>query len=521
MDAKDKAIQASHDFVSDTGSLIPFRLHCARLHQDAVIAIVSSSVPTSDMSFSSARISEKAKEFQVDVLRIPLASKLKETDSTPLQSALSLRGSDLPLYAGFVGERCCLGSTTQYRLASTASLPTNGNSLSSDIKSESEAVSVPRSGEEPSVIPTSLDNRPPPYSWNQQSDSVTIVFPLPSHISAKDIKIVFRPNIVSMVVSSDKTKEGDLPKLLSAKLWGDIDAGISTWTWEKVGGSEGKYGLLSLHLEKKHEDTRWPHVFKQDGNPELEKRYLNVEETLDRSELAKITEALDKFTRDAANGGMAGIQQRSSLLGDEMDEEVDMSELHEGRGVQFTWIDNVNETPSLASGTHAEMAEVVSLPLPRAQVGPDDPDYTIVIKHDVDGLLFTPSSVPSESSWTHTSTFPALAFVLASKRDVVQVYHSSDQLCVALESGSPVGSQNTNASSSYSSLQTAKMNAYLYYPPPPGSKAKTAKQKVLSLADPSAGAVLGAVSIKRSEKGLDIAVLCERELAVIKDAVAL
>jgi hypothetical protein len=197
-----------------------------------------------------------------------------------------------------------------------------------------------------------------------------------------------------------------------------------------------------------------------------------------------------------------------------------MSEIHEGRGVQFTWIDDVAGSPTLST-TQPEMAEIVSLPLAQAFEEGTDGDNTIAIKHDVDGLLFAPPSDQSESGWTHISTFPALAFVLASKRDVVHVYHSSDKLCVALESGSPVGSQNTNASSSYGSMQTAKMNAYLYYPPPPGSKAKTAKQKVISLADPSAGAILGAASVRRSERSLDIAVLCERELVVIKDAVAL
>lgn len=439
--------------------------------------------------------------------------------SPPLQSKMSLRGSDLPLHVAFVGQRCCLGSSSQYRLANGAALSADSDAPDHSEASRHETVGVPRTGEEATVIASSADTRPPPYSWHQQSDSVTVVFPLPSTISAKDIKIVFRPNIISMVVSSDQGKEHELPKLLSAKLWSDIDAGISTWTWEKVGGAQGKYGLLSLHLEKKYEDTRWPHVFKQDDNAELEKRYMNVEETLDRSELAKITEALEKFTQEAAGGGMTAMQQRSSLLGDEMDEEVDMSEIHEGRGMQFTWIEDVGGSPSLST-LQPEMSEVVSLPLPQAYGDAQEQDSSIAIKHDVDGLLFSPPSERSESPWTHISTFPALAFVLASKRDVVQVYHSSDKLCLALESGSPVRSQNTNASSSYSSMQTAKMNAYLYYPPPSGSKAKTAKQKVISLADPSAGAILGAAGIRRSEKSLDIAILCEKELVVIRDAVA-
>ena len=528
MDAANSSVSAPFELIStDSHSLLPFRLHAVHVQAKSFVAVLAATPPASLMgaSSSSSKSLEAPRRFQIVLVRFPRTSILHDT--SPLQQILSVTGSDLPSYIAFTSDRCCIGSACLYRLSTeglTADLHDAPKMRAPEIDVE-DSVGIPQANISAMANPSvPSECPPPPYSWNQTSDSVTVVFPLPSTTSVKDIRIVFRPTAVSLALtapsgpSAEKSAEIPLPKLLQAKLWDEIDAGISTWTWERTGAHNQKYGILSLHLEKRNEDTRWPHVFKQDANIELDKAYLEVEETLDRSELLKITEALEKFTQNAGadrTDGIAGFEQRSSLLGEELDMDVDASEGSEGKGILFTWVEGINtDSPALVDTSKAEMTELVSLPISSFSASAN-----VITKHDVDGLLFSPpvQHAIDGSAWKHTSTYPALAFVLASKRDVVQVYHYEDRLCIGLEAGSPLGSTGANARGAYSSMRTGRMNAYLYYPPPPGSKAMTAKQKVVGLADPGAGAVLGAIAIDKPGDKVNIAILCENLLVMLRD----
>jgi hypothetical protein len=488
-------------------SPMPCALHAATIIGNEACAVISASIPSS--------VDKTQNRFKVDIVQFdPYCASDVNTALTPVAK---LAGPDLPAYVAFKDGRFIIGSSGKYRSVKETQEPeTNGGSGTEQAyePKPDEIVGIPRQGIESQPVSLSA---PPPYSWNQTSDEVSVVFPLPTSVNVRDIKVVFRPNSVSMMVSgsNDSQHKLPIPQLDMVKLWDDIDAGTSTWTWEKTDGDKGQFGLLALHLEKKHEDTRWTHLLKQDDNPNLKKEFLDVDETLDRSELARITEAMEKFTQEVAagsSGDNGGFNQRSSLIGDELDMDVDAPDVSNGKGLVFTWVEGLgSDSVQTCNGAEDEIVEFISSSLPTAA----NPPSSIIAKHDVDGLLFEPPADPSQP-WKHLTTYPALSFVLASKRDVVHVYHHGTKLALGLETGSPVAMQRQAAQQSYSSLQASKMNAYVYCPPPPGSKAKTAQQKVVRLGEADAGAVLGAIAVERDDQ-LDIAILCERELIVMKN----
>ncbi len=149
-----------------------------------------------------------------------------------------------------------------------------------------------------------------------------------------------------------------LPRFALRELWGEVKSGECVWTWDKddhgggVGGGHA-YGLLSLHLEKMHEGTRWLHVFTipkshpppspaagstQSPTPVYPDPYTSVPETLDPSELASIRETLEKYTQGDLGPADSGIglgSGKPSLAAGEMDEELDESV---GRKVIPLWI---------------------------------------------------------------------------------------------------------------------------------------------------------------------------------------
>ena len=527
MDTRQGIITASHQLLSsDTKSPLSFRLHAVNAHDNSSLAILSGAM-LNDTGQGRKKSAESRKIFQVMLVRFSHIGISNQ--ALPLQKLVQLSGSDLPSYVAFLGERCCIGSTCIYKTSSQLGSADQPIAMQTESFGDSsdEIVGIPQAfGAADEAAYVSVDPPPPPYSWNQSSDSVAVVFPLPCTVKVKDINIIFRPSSLSLTVASASTSlPGSLalplPRLLQAKLWDDIDAGISTWTWEVSGGEKEEFGTLSIYLEKRNENTRWPLVFKADDNEELDQAFINVEETLDRSELLKITEALEKYTQDVpAHKTSQGtdIEQRSSLLGDEIDLDVDASEACEGNGILFTWINDVSSpSPTLLDTSKNEMTSVISLPIPSSPSNSLNPSTSLILKHDVDGLLFEPpSESQSISTWSHISTYPALSFVMASKRDVVHIYHYCDRICIGLEAGSPVGSRHSNANAAYASLRTGRMNAYLYYPPPPGSKRQTAKQRVLGVAEPSAGAVLGAIVVETG-RNVNIVVLCEKQLILLKD----
>jgi hypothetical protein len=109
------------------------------------------------------------------------------------------------------------------------------------------------------------------------------------------------------------------------------------------------------------------------------------------------------------------------------------------------------------------------------------------------------SSPNDPATWTHTSTFSALSFVLASKRDVRFTYHVPSKAVLAFESG---------GGASYGG------NLYLYRQTKPSDT--RGKQAILRIGDESAGALLGVGALRGVDGQYIIMCLCEGKMFVLQ-----
>ena len=267
------------------------------------------------------------------------------------------------------------------------------------------------------------------------------------------------------------------PLYAAALLWDSIHPASSLWTWESSNADTG--GVLTIHLNKAHPGTQWIHVFAQGFEAH------EIPETVDPSELAGIRENLDKFTVSLQEDASALGHGVPSLAEGERDNEVDASI---GNAVVLTW---VGSTGSQSCTTHDAPAVLLSLPLPGAK-GSFPP--SLVVKNDIDGLLYT----LDEGGWKHLATYPALAFVLASKRDTRFTFHIHSAMALAFDSGA----RNDGGG-----------NVYLYYGSAPSDK--WANQSVFQQ-QPGAGVLLGVGNITSKSGHMILLCLSERELTVCR-----
>jgi len=163
-----------------------------------------------------------------------------------------------------------------------------------------------------------------------------------------------------------------------------------------------------------------------------------------------------------------------------------------------TWVSEDGSTPSWASKSDLSLT-LLSTDLP----GPS-PSTSFVVKNGLDGTLFTlddPDAAGGSPTWTHVSTFSALSFVLASKRDTRFTFHVADSAVLAFESGA----------------RGLGANVYIYRGG--DSKQAWAKQSILQVTDGSGGALLGVGALLTSSGSLNIVCLCEGEIVVIHGVV--
>ncbi len=312
----------------------------------------------------------------------------------------------------------------------------------------------------------------PPYSWAQTSDTVTIAFSLPPSLRKQDIRVHFSPPDALRLALSDQADLG-VPKIVEVdgeadalspevtlatslqagsyerrRFWGPIDVDGSVWTWEQAiapGPTKRTIGLLTLHLEKKHEGTRWPHIFQGDAEAGEEA----VHETMDPSELLSALEGIEKYTSMTADDG-TGLDRtglsgdRPSLLRDGLEEE----DASVGRPLRITKVTSqVDASPVPYSA--------LCLPLPSAVP-------TLSIKNGLDGCLWTFNSGEPQ----HVETIPALSYVLASKREAHRCYSvlSRDRgIALAFEGPTPELGESSGGSTG---------TLFIYYGPERASSGK-------------------------------------------------
>ncbi|KDE02867.1 hypothetical protein MVLG_06612 [Microbotryum lychnidis-dioicae p1A1 Lamole] len=514
--------------------------------------------------------------FKYICVRLDSTETTGISDPVPLTVLWRATGDDLPHFVHFEPalQRYCIGSTAPIQPSPLVSEQTGTERGSTEMNvAENDQREGPHRSSEISRNKDACHVLPQPFSWTQDSDSVTVAFAIPSDVLTSSIKITFSRQYITLFITSARASlrwplnapDGTLLRISHKKLWDLIDPHTSVWTFDREAeGRDSTYGILSMHLEKAHPGTRWSDVFAptlpaaQGARPRetfsdaaetrivemqdddncgddgtREARYQlwleNVPETLDASELAGIVDGMEQWHRDFAelHGGKGIIQDQGfgdgapvTLNGDEMDVEVD-GEV--GKPLVVSWIDSAwSTTPQIDHPHPTVNFSLLSTGLPIAVSSPTVDSRTellsrtgLVIKHDVDGALFVPPSPSSKdaksTTWTHHSTFPALAFVLATKTNASFVTHVSDQAVLAFDSPSP------SAVDPSATVSTRNLFAYRA---PANMKDRTSQQMVLRIGEASDGALLGVIGIRRPNgSAVSVVALCEQSLVVFRDLI--
>ncbi|KAF9159373.1 hypothetical protein DFQ26_006598 [Actinomortierella ambigua] len=423
---------------------------------------------------------------------------MQPPSSTPLPSGTcvlstivhALRGTEIPFYCALdpSGDGYILGSHTVFQPMTKPVEPQRSGVRYLEPGSsamEVDGVDIPSSSD------TLSHDHPPtpeilqqPYVWTQTESDVTVCFALPQgttkhaiqcQIASKDLTLHVHLLTAAAERSVDPS-QWHLPRYDRFPFFDGVRTDECFWT------IESRTGLLTLTLEKRHAKTRWPQLFDEavDLNP--------VEETLDPSVLAEFRDALAKYTSDVVvgEGGLGSSSSSASettpqgdrpaviypSLTQDATEDIDK----EGEAIRFAWVQGrVDGTLSdlitattLAAGGHDWISEQFPSFEPHVllESGVEMPFQvpSVCLKHDVDGLVYRIQHVPQSSRASsltsdgttttsqsnhsnnnnssghldlrlvHVSTFDALAFVQASKRERKFVMHDPQgRFCVIAE----------------------------------------------------------------------------------------
>jgi hypothetical protein len=510
---------STYEISSEDATIPSFQLHAAVLEEGhTVTGFVSSKVtsPTEDPGSSTPepatkKTKLKAARVRFDLFGFMFPSSQESIDEVhSLSTRWRLKGNDPPSWAAYDASRrgFIIAASSPYSTLSTPA-PQSAPGPAQD-----ELAPIPR------IDAQAPPERPPPYSWTQTSDSITIAFPLPSTTLKSQIHVQMSSRNLTLLIQdpdghisppppSDNTPKYTvpLPRFALKQFWDGIDSSGSFWTWDREGERSKDradqvhtVGLLTLHLEKQHEGTRWPHVFASVGTGTGLEEDQEVPETVDPSELYLIRESLEKYTASLASGedtsGLGLGTGVPSLAQGEIDDEIDAKV---GTGSVFTTVGLDGVIWKRPGGD--SIASVLSFPLPVSRTTGERELISLVIKNDMDGLLYT---VPrggedKDPQWTHSSTYAVLAFVLASKRDTRFVFHYTSEVVLAFESGSG-GTGDMGG------------NVFLYRN---ANGKKWAEQAVVKVGGGSAGALLGVAGVHTTD-GLAVVCLCERELVIAR-----
>lgn len=479
-----------HELPADltTNPSTPSRIHAVSQTSASTATMVLSSRYYADAQPEASANGSKRKDnpVQFDVwaaqFLLPFGTGMSTEEARPLNVIWRRRGDYVPIsvdYDASLKAHSLVGGSVFRSIGST--VPPSYE------PSADEIAPIPRAGEQLDTKQNGTSSLPP-YSWIQTNDEVTVAFPLPSTTEKSSINVSFSSRTLTVHIQTDSIGSVNIPHYSMKQLWDVIQPPTSFWTWDR--NAEDKFGLLTLHLDKQNDGTRWMHVFASVGtsvDPQ-DPTDIEVPETLDPSELWKIRESLEKYTRSLQDGedssglGLgAGIP---SLADGEMDDEVDAAV---GRQAYITWVGADGSTLDFSDEVAFNLLSTV---LPGAGAGALQ--TSIVVKHSLDGAVFSfrHSETPA---WVHDATFSALAFVLASKQDTRFTYHIPSKVVLAFENGS----------------KDRGGNLYVYRSAPRSEK--WAKQAVLKVGDGSAGSLLGV----GCTQGQALLCLCEAQLVVI------
>jgi CS domain len=479
----------------------PFKLHYAYRESPTASVIVLSSKAQSNKLHGTGAKAKQAAVFDVWAARINLLSLRPGANPSPLDIVWHRHGEDIPVFGFFhpqFNSHLLLGDSLYHQAGAPIAPPYE--------PSPDEIAPIPRPNENLDRQNNEGEHpKPPPYSWTQTSDSVIVALPLPSATTKDRIRVSFSTKTLTVHVDYQASTPLAIPRYSGKELWDTINPSTSLWTWDRDG--DHSYGLLTIHLDKKNEGTRWMHVFAAASgsgnnsslpNSNNQDDNLDVPETLDPSELAQIRESLEKYTTSLRDGSdVSGLGLGTgvpSLAGGEMDDEVDLSV---GRKVSLTWVAADGETPSWFNPIEQLPFHLLAIPMPG--VAPAHAPF--VIKHDLDGLVLNVKpSAAEEPLWNHESTFSAVAFVLASKRDTRFTYLVPSKGILCFEGGG---------------RGRAGGNVYIYRPAAT-PKSNWAKQSILRVDGGAGEALLGVGGVTNGAGEFIVVCLLEASLVVIK-----
>lgn len=368
-------------------SPVPCVLLAARRIKTKVVMVVYS------------QVASKKTLFNITTMEMDIPTSATDNKSASASASLTIRhiqqGLEVPVYCTITadGNQCIYGSESRYtHLKSHMVKDSDGDlavvDMETDVGDQSDNVPVQMAASQ--------------YQWTQEGSEIIMQFELPAGTPASAISCKFTHEHLVLIVRAQEA-EFSFPY---RKWWTTIIPDESTWTIEPT-------GLLSLHITKQDERSRWPHVFEKDDG---------VLETMDKEKLQEIAKQLEKFTSDPSVDSGPFMQQHPAAT--DMDEDVD----ERGQPITFEifdttgacieeitstgqeWLSNSFENPS----THHLHHYQGSLP------------PSIVCKSDVDGLVYSWSTTNEKNqplTLEHTATFDAFAFVQASKRDTRFVRH--------------------------------------------------------------------------------------------------
>lgn len=412
----------------------PFIIHAARGHSTRIQVVVSRTHRNTEGT-----------SFEVSAVTVPLNGEGE------VQTAWTLKGEEHVAYVQWVEEKWIISGSEAFVDPSTF-----------EEKKDDKAQSAIKPTTSPFVSTTDQDASEYPYTWTQTHDSVTVTFDL-AFPTSQNVKSFDSNRDLLCVIHADNLNlrfpdHGTQPTLTPSQRtffsrvqwdwWDSVRAGRgeSTWTFQWTNREEGK-GKLEIELGKRNAGVRWASVFAPQDDLEVE-----VPETLSEGQVAETTDRMAKWTDES--------QDPQLLPRDEEDDfEFDDDPAFSG-SVAVDANDGSRVGTRLVFTTIGSEGEVTPSKEPAWALSTELAGPSVIIKSHVDGQLFTPTS----SGWNHTSTSPALSFVLASKRDTQYVHHlstSSGAVVVAFESSRPDGTGG---------------NAYIYWPvEDTGEKTKSGK----------------------------------------------
>ncbi|CAO1634013.1 unnamed protein product [Sympodiomycopsis kandeliae] len=580
------------------------------------VPVYSDSLPTSRTIKPSTKTVFDVSLLHLDAATSSVAGTLDQalsTDSSVVTPQWTVSG-DEPVYLSQAGDSV----TNSHLIVSEsvfdfARLDATGGTRSqsdSDALSDRHATGEPSAKRAKAAYPDQ-GKRAASFSWLQSSDSVTVIFQLPGELAKSDFRIHFSPQGVSLSLTSDAACKFGPPKIAevregedspshgqiastysaltdtaralaqdqfaSRKLWAPIDPSASVWTWETMESGQETKGLLTLHLEKKYEETRWLHVFEKrsqsnvvDGAPSSlstpappmiggpssvtrqseEEKLRNHElrenmkdtsedvfldedppETVDPSELVSMLEGLEKYTVEGT-GDEEAILRPSGVDGESLLHDVlEPEDANVGRRAVLTVASGSDSDATLSRYAAQKADYSLAEAIPGSQQR-----NALVVRQDLNGLVFVSDGQASNQKWAHVDTLPALSFVLASKRDLNRVYlyyDNNKQTSVVLAfENAPRTSSNQTGDGSSNAGQGAG-NLFVYYSQ---QKERFARSRVIRLGvdenapaadqeDSSSGALMGvAVAQYPLEQGDEdekdqkvVGCLCERRVIVLDD----